>query len=36
MMAAVESQPEKAPEKYRAFLQEGMALLAKVQRRNLS
>jgi hypothetical protein len=31
MIAAVENEPRKAPEKYRAFLQRGMALLAKMQ-----
>jgi hypothetical protein len=31
MIAAVEKEPEKATEKYRAFLQRGMALMAKMQ-----
>jgi hypothetical protein len=31
MMSAVKSQPEKAPEKYRVFLQKGMALMARVK-----
>jgi hypothetical protein len=31
MASAVKSQPEKAPEKYRAFLQKGMALMARMQ-----
>jgi len=31
IVSAVKSQPEKAPEKYRAFLQKGMALMARMQ-----
>jgi hypothetical protein len=31
MASAVKDQPEKAPEKYRAFLQKGMALMARMQ-----
>jgi len=33
MLSAVQNQPEKAPERYRAFVQRGMTLMAKVQRR---
>ncbi len=31
MVAAVKNQPEKAPEKYRVFLQKGMALMARMK-----
>jgi hypothetical protein len=31
MVSAVKSQPEKAPEKYRVFLQKGLALMARIQ-----
>jgi hypothetical protein len=31
MVSAVKSQPEKAPEKYRVFLQKGLALMARMQ-----
>jgi hypothetical protein len=31
MIAAVQSEPEKAPERYRAFVQRGMALMDKMQ-----
>jgi hypothetical protein len=31
MACAVKRQPEKAPEKYRVFLQKGMALMARMQ-----
>jgi len=31
MISAVKNQPEKAVEKYRAFLQKGMALMARVK-----
>jgi len=31
IVSAVKSQPEKAPEKYRVFLQKGMALMARMQ-----
>jgi len=31
MVSAVRNQPEKAPEKYRVFLQKGMALMARIQ-----
>jgi hypothetical protein len=31
MIAAVKNQPEKAAEKYRVFLQKGMALMARIK-----
>ncbi len=31
IVSAVKNQPEKAPEKYRAFLQKGLALMARIQ-----
>jgi len=31
MIAAVKNQPEKAPERYRVFLQKGMALMARIK-----
>jgi hypothetical protein len=31
IVSAVKNQPEKAPEKYRVFLQKGMALMARMQ-----
>jgi hypothetical protein len=31
MASAVKNRPEKAPEKYRVFLQKGMGLMARIQ-----